>query len=76
MVLLISYYKILLILVIFIENLYCDVILFRIRQTGKPAQGRDMEKGRSTGILPSVGHLQLITTLKKLLTVVSYANIS
>ena len=35
----------------------------RIHQTEKIAQGRGMEKGRSAAILPSVGHLQLITTL-------------
>ena len=32
-----------------------------IRQTEKVRQGK---KGRSEAILPSVGHLQLITTLK------------
>ena len=35
-----------------------------IRQTEKPAQGRGKGKGQSAAILPSVGHLQLITTLK------------
>ena len=33
-----------------------------IRQTEKPAQGKG--KGRRAAILPSVGHLQLITTFK------------
>ena len=35
-----------------------------IRQTEKTGQGRGMENGRCAVILPSVGHLQLITTLK------------
>ena len=33
-------------------------------QTEKPGQGRGKGKGRSAEILKSVGHLQLITTLK------------
>ena len=36
----------------------------RIRQTEKPVQGWGKGNGRSVAILPSVGHLQLITTLK------------
>ena len=35
-----------------------------IPQTEKPAQGKGKRKGRSVAILPSVGHLQLIMTLK------------
>ena len=45
-----------------------------IHQTEKTGKGRGMEKGRSSAILPSVGHLQLITTLKRALAVVSYDN--
>ena len=37
----------------------------RIRQTEKTGQGRGMENGRRAAILLSVGHLQLITTLKR-----------
>ena len=35
-----------------------------IRQIEKTGQGRGMENGQSAAILPSVGHLQHITTLK------------
>ena len=44
----------------FVGNLYPG----SIRQTEKPAQSRGKGQGRSAAILPSVGHLLLITSSK------------